>query len=128
MSDFSSFERQVLLCIINGNSEETSLEGQIESAGVVSREYSGAGSFINICVSNSHPRLRTSKNRIEQATQVHLEHPELEAGAGAILWLEDGLISQLELYSYSSIWPADEANFTVATSKSNHTNTSTGDT
>lgn len=96
----TEFELRVLHTLVRGDPEERLLSDQIASATVTSRDYSGVGLFVNFEIPAAIPRLKTSNRYIEETPKVHLHHPALSSGAGALLWLKDGLISTLECYAY----------------------------
>jgi hypothetical protein len=68
---------------------------------------------VNFAVPPTAIRLSASSRYIEQTPKTHLEHPDLEAGAGALLWFQDGWLATLECYVYDGAWPADESLFRV---------------
>lgn len=113
--ELSKFEKLVLNSIIKDDSEEDIFQQQIEGIEVLERDYTGVGVFVKFSVSDSAPSLCSSNRYMEDIPQLHLNHPELEAGAGAILWLEKGKISTLEVYSYTAEWSNNENLFTVGT-------------
>lgn len=109
----SDFEKPVLRILVKGDPEETIISSQIEEACVTSREYTGVGLFVNLSIPENALTLRTSNRYIETTPKVHLDHPELPDGAGALLWFADGHISCLECYSYGNSWPTDESLFVI---------------
>lgn len=110
----SNFERLVLEALIKGDPEEALIRVQLKTAAVTSREYSGVGLFTEIEVAEGAPKLSKSNRYIEETPRTHLEHPEFQAGAGALLWFKDGLISMLECYAYDGDWPEDESLFSIS--------------
>ncbi len=113
--ELSEFEKVVLAALIEGDSEKEIILAQLREATVLERDYTGVGLFTKIRVSENSPLLSKSNRYIEEAPKTHLEHPELEAGAGVILWFEDGKVSTLECYTYDGDWPKDESLFTIST-------------
>ncbi len=109
----SDFEKRVLRILVKGDPEESIISSQIEEVRVTSREHTGVGLFVNLSVSEHAPTLRTSNRYIETTPKVHLDHPELSNGAGAMLWFAEGRISCLECYSYGNSWPTDESLFVI---------------
>lgn len=110
----TSFEAKVLSSLIKGDAEESALRDQIAYAQVVSRKHTGVGLFVTFLVPTTANRLKTSNRYIEQTPKTHLEHPEVEAGAGAMLWFKDGWLATLECYVYDGQWPADESLFSIS--------------
>jgi hypothetical protein len=107
------FEARVLEALVAGDPEEAALRDQVSKALVTSRDYSGVGLFVNFAVPETAIRLGTSNRFIEQTPKTHLEHPEVPAGAGALLWFQDRWLATLECYTYDGAWPADELLFNV---------------
>jgi hypothetical protein len=112
-SRVTPFEARVLEALVAGDPEEAALRDQMSKAVVTSRDYSGVGVFVNFAVPATSMRLGTSNRYIEQTPKTHLEHPDVPAGAGALLWFEDGWLATLECYTYDGAWPADESLFSV---------------
>jgi hypothetical protein len=109
----SEFEARVFEVLVRGDAEEDVLRNQLSLAVVTAREYTGVGLYVDLRVPRDAMRLSTSNRYIEQVPKAHLEHPMLPAGAGALLWLEDGYIATLECYTYDGSWPTDESAFVV---------------
>jgi hypothetical protein len=113
--ELSNFEKIVLKALIKGDPEEDTIRQQLTGATVIDREYTGVGLYTNIEVPENKPLLSKSNRYIDETPKTHLEHPELEAGAGVLLWFKDGKVSTLECYTYDGEWPKNEALFTVST-------------
>jgi len=111
--ELSDFEKNVLAALIESDSEKEIILSQLRGATVIDRDYTGVGLFTKIRVSENTPLLSKSNRYIEDAPKIHLEHPELEAGAGVILWFEEGKVSTLECYTYDGNWPKNELLFTI---------------
>ncbi|MEW8030210.1 MAG: hypothetical protein AB2806_21040 [Candidatus Thiodiazotropha sp.] len=109
----SDFEMTVIDVLIKGDPEEQVLREQLNGAYVEKREYTGVGLFTEIVVTNNRPRIEKSNRFIEEKPKVHLEHPDLKDGAGALLWFDEGYISMLECYAYENSWPRNEALFKI---------------
>ncbi len=112
--ELSKFEHTILKALIKNDPEENILREQLKSSSVFKREYTGVGLYTNIEINNETSRLSKSNRYIEDVPKVHLVHPELEAGAGALLWFKDGFISTLECYTYEGDWPEDESKFLIS--------------
>ena len=111
--DLSDFEQRVLAALINADPERSTLQAQLDAASVVNRDYSGVGLFTKLLVGESAPRLQDPGRYIEKIPKLHLEHPDLKAGAGAMLWLADGRADTLECYTYDGDWPVEENLFEI---------------
>ena len=112
--ELSEFEKMVLTALINDDPEKETIRAQLTKADVVERDYTGVGLYTKIQVSENAPLLCKSNRYIEEAPKTHLEHPQLEAGAGVILWFEEGKVSTLECYTYDGEWPQDESLFNIS--------------
>ena len=110
----SEFEKIVLKALVERDSEKEIILSQLREATVLERDYTGVGLFTKIQISENSPLLSNSNRYLEEAPKAHLEHPQLEAGAGVILWFEEGKISTLECYTYDGSWPKNESLFTIS--------------
>ena len=110
----SELEQRVLSAIIEGDPEQGIQEAQLSSATVESRDYTGVGLYTKLSVDPESPRLSRPNRYIEQVPKLHLTHPSLSAGAGAMLWLTEGRADTLECYTYEGDWPEDEVGFSVS--------------
>jgi hypothetical protein len=119
----SNLERGVLLALAEDDPERETLLQQIESARVVDRDYTGVGLYTKLTVDPDVPKLTTPNRLIEDYPKLGMIHPELEAGAGVILWLDDAKIDTIEFYTFTGDWPKDEASFKIdKPNKSQHHN------
>jgi hypothetical protein len=92
----SEFVKMVLEAVFDGDAEKEINRAQLRGATVSKGDYTGVGLYTK-----------------EEAPIPYLRHPQLEAGAGAILWLEEGKVPTLERYAYGGEWPKDESLFTI---------------
>lgn len=109
----SELERGVLLAMAQHDAERETLLRQIETACVIDRDYTGVGLYTKLAVGDDVPKLRTTNRLIEDYPKISLEHPDLEVGAGVILWLDDARIDTIEFYTYTGDWPKDESAFKI---------------
>jgi hypothetical protein len=101
----SEFETEVLAKLLEGDLPELELlRSQVRSARV-RREWTGAGFWTEFTVDPSTPRL-ANRGRF-QITGVYGRHPDLDAGVGFTLFVDDGAVSSLEGYTYEEPWPAN---------------------
>lgn len=112
--DLSDFEQRVLDALVKSDPERETLQAQLAEATVLNRDYSGVGLFTKLAVPESAPRLQDPGRYIEKIPKLHLEHPDLTAGAGAMLWLTNGRADTLECYTYDGDWPSEEGLFEIA--------------
>ena len=117
----SNLERSVLLAMVENDPERETLLRQIESVRVADRDYTGVGLYTKLTVDPDVPKLTTPNRSIEDYPRLGLSHPELEAGADVILWLDDAKIDTIEFYTFAGDWPKDEAAFKIdKANKSQH--------
>jgi len=112
--ELSKFELMVLEALIETDPEKETIKQQLANAVVIDRDYTGVGLFTKIGISESSPIFSKSNRYIEKTPKTHLAHPELETGAGVLLWFEDGKVSALECYTYEEDWPENESLFTIS--------------
>lgn len=97
MDDLSRLEHAVLIAIAAQESGSAAiLSHQISIARVTSRQNTGAGFYTTFEV-DSDQRLDAARSPVGDvgATVEGLKH-----GMGFLLWIKEGLIDQLEAYSY----------------------------
>jgi hypothetical protein len=75
---------------------------QLELCRVVSREFSGVGFFTTVAGPDD---LRVAAPGRLVLGDVQADIPGLLHGAGFLLWVEDGMITMLEGFSYDELWP-----------------------
>ena len=98
-----SLEMDILKWVAKNTADE-SIRVQCEAVEVVSRKYSGVGSFSRLKTGRTDER---SPLRVADVSP-DIESPELPLGGGSVLFLEDGLIDLLEIYVYGSDdYPSD---------------------
>jgi hypothetical protein len=81
------------------------LRQQLRLSRVARREMTGAGFYTYLEVAATAPRLATP-TRQRTVSGVLAEIEGLQHGAGFILFIVDGLLDNLEGFSYDEPWPA----------------------
>lgn len=100
----SSLEKDILYLAVQGDgSDRLMIQKQLNIVKVGKRVNSGAGLFVDLMVSPSE-NVRVYSKRM-QLSNIHGECNELSAGFGVTVFVEDGLLKLLELYSYDEGWP-----------------------
>lgn len=99
-------ERRIIQALVatEGTVGET-LWSQYEQSSILRRDFTGVGFSTYFAVSNAAPRLRDSRNPIGRPLLIELEG--LQHGASAVLWIEDGLLDRLEVFTFTEPWPAE---------------------
>lgn len=111
----SDFEKKVTQALVKGDPDEAIILQQLAVASVINRDYAGVGVYTNMVVDKAAPLVRKRDWHFEKIPGVYLNHPNLDDGAGALLWFESGTISCLECYTYVGEWPKDEELFVIET-------------
>lgn len=78
------------------------LKDQIEACHVVKKEYTGAGFYFELDVDKKIPAVDA---KIKAINGPEIKSPQLESGAGSILFLEDGYLKTLEIFAYDNSFP-----------------------
>lgn len=109
------FETRLLQAAIAEDPERDVLAAQVAAARVDGRESTGHGLYVHLLVDERAMPLRTEPRdrQLEGARRLHLSHPALRDGAGAIVWVAKGRISMIECFVYDGSWPDDDAAFRI---------------
>ena len=113
MAQLSTYEYEAIKTMAVNSSQPDILLAQLALADCVSRDYTGVGLSTNIVLDPAAPRLNGELWKIEDMPKAYVQHPELDAGAGVILWLKDGYMSCLESYTHGGDWPSDVSLFKI---------------
>ena len=101
--DFNQLERDVLAWI-REHDPAKGLAAQIDKAVFRRREYTGVGFYVDFDVPEDTPGLEPFAGPIDGPSIIS---SWLEAGAGTLLWHEDGRASCLEIFAYGDVFPED---------------------
>jgi hypothetical protein len=112
--DLSDYEKRSILAIAGADRESEIMLAQFAAASVTLRDYTGVGLYTHLSIPQTCPSLDVTRWKIEDMPKGHAFHPDLEAGAGLILWLKDGYITCLESYAFGGDWPSYECLFKLA--------------
>jgi hypothetical protein len=104
MSNLTALENRVLEMLLHGDDETLSVfRQQANEATVLSRQLTGVGFFTKFAVRPQAPRVEgrpTFKFGDVNGIASNVRH-----GLGFLLYIEDGVISALEGYTYDEPWP-----------------------
>jgi len=104
-SEFSALESDVVRTLLTGDAPGLQvLREQWSQARLLHREATGVGFFTHFSLPLGVHRLSKANARIGD---VLADVAGLQNGAGFILWVEAGVISCLEGYSFGEDWPSD---------------------
>ena len=115
MDHLSEFERKAIAALAVNDPQRDIILAQLACATCAARDFTGVGVYTEINVATGAPRLEVTRTQAADAPGVYAEHPDVPAGIGLILWLQNGYISCLESYTYEGSWPSDESLFQLAT-------------
>ena len=115
MESLREFERNAIAALAASDPDREAILEQLASASCSSREYSGVGVFTNLLVQGAASKIRSTSPVGQGELAPTGEHPNVPAGIGFLLWLEDGRISCLESYTYDGSRPLDESLIRVST-------------
>jgi hypothetical protein len=103
----TAFEKKALYSLLAGEHPIlAALREQADHVAVRSRETSAVGAFINFEVDHSTVPPIQIRSRLVLGDGV-IVTPRLQHGAGCSLFVEDGYISFLEVFTYDEPWPED---------------------
>jgi hypothetical protein len=103
--DFTPLENATISWLLAGDDPVLeNLRSQFASSYVQEREFTGVGAFVTLSVPASAPKVDPPRLRIGD---VALEVEGVKNGAGVVLFVNDGLLDLLEIYTYDDIWPED---------------------
>jgi hypothetical protein len=93
------------------------LRHQLTTVKVAARHLTGAGFFTTLSIPSGSPKGPDVGNPLGQnrayEEDVHAEIEGMAHGAGFLLWLHDGLMSQLEGFAYADAWPDEVTGFSA---------------
>lgn len=79
------------------------LQQQFEAARVARRELTGVGFYTYFSVDDKAPHVDDMQNFC--FGDVHADLIGLQNGCGFLLWVSDGVLDNLEAYTYDESWP-----------------------
>lgn len=102
--DFEQFEEHVLRMLLEGDEPPlVTLRSQLRLANRIRREMSGVGFFTHFDVPAEAPRLKHCASL--RFGDVTAELEGLQHGTGFVLFVDGGLLTMLEGYTYDEAWP-----------------------
>lgn len=108
--EFTPLERDVLTWIA-ANAGDPALAEQLRSVQPLSREFTGVGSFTVLKVEPGLPDVGYRVAPIDP----HIESPEIQDGAGVVLFCDGGQASLLEFYTFgSTVFPESLTEWTLS--------------
>jgi|SRR5215813_7272997 len=109
MSDLTRLEQAVMEKLLDGdNPILRDLRKQFGEIEGVERRFTGAGFFTKFRLA---PEARPLSKKSLTFGDVAATIPELKNGAGFLLFVRDGILNQLEGYTYGESWPTEISHF-----------------
>jgi hypothetical protein len=103
--DFTPLENTVISWLLAGDDPVLEkLRSQFAFAHVQEREYTGVGVFVTLSIPASAPKVDPPRLTIGD---IALEVEGVQNGAGVVLFVNDGLLDLVEIYTYNDRWPED---------------------
>jgi hypothetical protein len=100
--ELTPLERGVLDWIAR-NSNDDRVREQLQHVKATSREFTGVGSFTDLCVPADAPCVDFRVSPVDP----YIESPQLQHGGGSVLFFEDGHAATLELYAIADVLSED---------------------
>jgi len=105
MCGLTPFEQAVVDAFLVGDDPRlATLRAQSLVCTVTGRRHTGVGSFTDLSVPDSAPRLAAASITLGD---VDVTVPGVENGQTALLFVRDGVLSLLEFATYTGTWPLD---------------------
>lgn len=118
MIKLTPFERDVMHALLAGEDHLLSLlRNQLERVSSVSRKETGVGFYITFDIPKDIPKTFEIDPLIKHNFcfgDVDASLEGLKNGAGFLLWIADGYLSQLEGYTYGENWPSQIKSYNIS--------------
>ena len=101
--EMNQLEKDILTWMSSRSSSEA-FSAQVELLKVTNREYTGVGCYTDFEI-QTEKTVQPILNHSKPYHGPYIDSPELEAGAGTHLWIEEGLIKCLEIFAYGDSFP-----------------------
>jgi len=107
MNGFISFEKTVIENILLYSEREyiDKIRQQYKNADVVTRKFTGIGFFTHFSVADKSLYLNEDINF--KLGGIYAEINDIKYGTGFVLYVSNGVITQLEGYTYREAWPEE---------------------
>lgn len=113
MINFTPFEESVLAKLLAGDDPVLKrLSSQLQNAKAASREHTGVGQYIDITFTN--PVQAIDGEPSFRFGDVRAEVDGVPNGVGVQLWIDRGLMREIEIYTYQEEWPAIVQKFSLS--------------
>jgi len=103
----SKFIRDILDLLSDGDSFGQSIRGQVVYLTEKEYNYTGVGLFVNFSHADGIEKFRTDNENLI-LNGVIIKSKEIELGAEATIFCDNGLIDYLEIWSHDGVYPKKE--------------------
>src|SRR5260221_5640419 len=98
-------ERELLEAILSTTHMRSALRSQIDTVTVVSRRYTGVGFYSELAVAPDSEAI--DPPNLELGRELYVDIENVPQGAGAVLFVRNGFLSMLELFTFSDPLPSE---------------------
>jgi len=107
---FNQLESDILKWMIDDTGDDN-LRQQLSRSKLIKRNYTGAGFFLTLAVPDDVPKILDHENDINPVPGPYIESSVLEAGGDTVLYINDGIVKTLEIFSYGNMFPESLENY-----------------
>jgi hypothetical protein len=113
MSDLTKLDKEVMNMLLDGDDDVLkSLRRQFQNSKIKKREMTGCGFFLYFEINSNIDELLNGKSF--ELGDVSAEISGMAHGAGFLLFIRDGYISDLEGFSFDESWPEQVTDFELS--------------
>lgn len=103
----SKFIKHILDLLSDGDSFGQSIRGQVDYLTEKEYNYTGVGLFVNFSHAHGIEKFKTDNEKLV-LNGVIIKSKEIELGAEATVFCNNGLIDYLEIWSHDGVYPKKE--------------------
>lgn len=103
----SKFIKDILDLLSDGDSFGQSIREQVDYLTEKEYNYTGVGLLVNFCHTDGIEKFKADKEKLI-LNGVIIKSKEIELGAEATLFCDNGLIDYLEIWSHDGVYPKKE--------------------
>jgi len=103
----SKFIKHILDLLSDGDSFGQSIRGQVDYLTEKEYNYTGVGLFVNFSHADGIEKFKTDNEKLI-LNGVIIKSKEIELGAEATIFCDNGLIDYLEIWSHDGVYPKKE--------------------
>ena len=115
---YNPLEKDILNWFINVV-DDKNLRHQLSRSVLRERKYTGVGFFLALEVPGDVSIIRGMEQDITPVPGPYIESPELSAGGDTVLFINDGIIETIEIFSYGNMFPEFIKNYQLCSPTQN---------